>query len=146
MVVVAIIGLLASIILVSVGSARDKARRAKVSEDFFQIRNAIEMARNAQDKVLLRITGSGCSDCACRDDVDLSNPDAACIASMTNFFNKINLPLVKDPWGSPYLMDENESETPLDPCRRDGLRSAGPDRFFGNSDDIYLAIPFYLCF
>jgi len=143
LVVIAIIGLISTIVLVSMQGARDRARQAKVKDDLFQIRDAMEIARHGQDKVLLQITGSGCSDCLCRDDPDLTNPDADCINSMRNAFRNLGLSLVKDPWGSPYLIDENELEFAGNPCRKDSFGSAGPDRKFGGSDDIRQELPFY---
>lgn len=143
LVVIAILGLIFTIILGNLREAREKAKLVKVAEDLDQIQLAMEIARNDQDKVLLQITGSGCSDCACRDDPDLRFPDDDCINSMTNAFQKIGLPLVKDPWGSLYLIDENELEFDGDPCRKDSFGSAGPDRKFGEGDDIRENLPFY---
>ena len=146
LVVIAIIGLLATIVLVSVNSVREKARGAKRRADFRQIYKAIEIARDRDNKVLKDITGSGCSDCACRDIDDLSAlPDShSCIVRHTNAFQRIGLAVLpRDPWGSPYLIDENELEYAANPCRKDYLRSAGPDRELSTGDDIGLRIPFF---
>jgi len=146
LVVISIIGLLASIVLVSVNSARNKARDSKREADFGQIYKAIEVARDRDNKVLKDITGSGCSDCACRGVGDLSIlPDShSCIVGHTTAFQRIGLAaLSRDPWGSPYLIDENELEYVANPCRKDYLRTAGPDRVLSTGDDIGLSIPFF---
>jgi len=143
LVVIAVIGIVVSIVLVNSTQTRNMARQTKVEDDLLQIQDIIDIARHKQDKVLIQITGSGCSDCPCRDDADLKNPDSACLDSMTNAFQKIGAPLVKDPWGSPYLIDENELEFGGNPCRQDTFRSAGPDRKYGTGDDITRDMPFY---
>ena len=146
LVVIAIIGLLASIVLVSVNQAREKARESKMKADFDQIYKAIEVARDRDDKVLGKITGNWCSDCACRNVGDLStlSDTHSCIVNHKNAFERIGLSsLPRDPWGSPYLIDENELEFDSDPCRKDSLRSAGPDRKCSTGDDIGIRIPFY---
>lgn len=42
---------------------------------------------------------------------------------------------LRDPWGSPYILDENEGENPADPCRQDRIISAGFDGIMANWDD-----------
>ncbi len=149
LVVIAIIGLLASIVLVAVNSAREKAKQAKIKADLHQIVKAIQLAREINNEHLSALTGSTCSDCICRSAGYLPNlPDSSsCISQMNNQFIKLNLPKApRDPWGSPYLFDENELEGGL--CsRRDSLFSAGPNGIdnAGNGDDIKIEIPFYTC-
>jgi prepilin-type N-terminal cleavage/methylation domain-containing protein len=64
LVVIAIIGLLSSIVFASVNQTREKARAQKLVADFDQIYKQIELVRNGR---LIDVTGSGCSDCICRD-------------------------------------------------------------------------------
>lgn len=113
-----------------------------------------------------------------RDIGDLSTlgDTHSCIVRLTDCFSSIGIsPVPRDPWGSPYLLDENELEWwDCDPCRRDFIRSAGLDRQIGsfsveeseqycapvgpctfcsliwedeeeNWDNINLPIPFYSC-
>ena len=51
LVVISIIGLLSSIVLISVSSARDKATAVSISQEFVQLRNALEMYRLANGTV-----------------------------------------------------------------------------------------------
>lgn len=50
--------------------------------------------------------------------------------------------LRRDPWGSPYLLDENEGEFAGNPCIRDTLRSVGPDGIQATADDLVSVFPF----
>lgn len=135
LVVIAIVGLLSTVAMVSMNSARDKAKVAKVNADFQQIFKQIEVARNDYNVPLISL-GGGCSDCACRTGTDLSalSSSHACITSMASFFSVIGMSVLpRDPWGSPYLMDENEMES--GGCAtHDALFSAGPNRI----DDLYI--------
>ncbi len=115
LVVIAVIGLLAGIVLVSVNSAREKARQAKLSVELNQIMKAIERVRFEEDKVLMDVTGSGCSRCSCDDACDYQCEvckDRMDIAMQALGFNGALI----DPWGYYYSFDENEEERPLDPC------------------------------
>jgi prepilin-type N-terminal cleavage/methylation domain-containing protein len=137
LVVLAIMGFIISISMMWWQRAREQANFNKAQEDLSQIRTAIILARHKENKVLGQITGNWCSDCACRklEDLGALPDDHQCIINMKNAFNKIGLPLLRDPWGSPYLIDENELEFSCDPCRPDLLRSAGPDRKVGQYND-----------
>lgn len=101
------------------------------------VADAIYLGRLKEKSTLLNITHSGCSDCTCRNHTftDPLSPSAqTCINSWDNLTNIISGAaefdisfLKSDPWGSPYLMDENEGENATY-CRRDSVFSAGPDR------------------
>lgn len=161
LVVIAIIGILASVVTVNVGSSRNKARAVKVQADFKQILTAIDVARNDKDVVLGEVTGNYCTDCGARHwygdnpsydcrSIDLSqitptSPDA-CIQTWDGALVKIGLsPGIRDPWGSPYLLDENEHEGDPANCSYDGIWTAGPDRKGGGGDDVGTTIPHYSC-
>lgn len=49
--------------------------------------------------------------------------------------------LARDPWGSPYLRNENEGENLDVPCQPDAIASAGPNGLFGAAADIVVAVP-----
>lgn len=157
LVVVAIIGVLATVVLGALGDARDKAKIARARLEMNQIVKAITIAQGETGNYLGVITGSGCSDCtggrtAGFDYRNTPETDPFYIRwalSILNIENATNglvvgvSKITRDPWGSPYAMDENETDSS---CSRDSLRSYGPDGIRGNSDDISsMQIPYVRC-
>lgn len=63
MVVIAIIGLLASITLVSLSTARSKARDARRKSDLYAVQLALELYYNEYGSYL--VSGTGYQDCGC---------------------------------------------------------------------------------
>lgn len=149
LVVIAIIGLLASVVLISVRSAREKSKQTKLVEDMQSIVKKIEVTRDDQNKTLYQLTGSWCSDCfGCRGNGDLrgiadSHP---CMQTMISVFQALGYDKVPiDPWGSPYLIDENEGEHDCDGTP-DILYSAGENGIaMADSSDIKAYIPPFSC-
>lgn len=134
LVVISIIGFLASIVLVSMQGAREKARRAKSDQDLQEITKAVVMAQINNDKVLMNITGSGCSACSCWN-AGCDYTCDACRNQMDITMRSIGFAgAIKDPWGKYYSIDENELEFPADPCRKDSI--IGPGR------GISISVPF----
>lgn len=154
LVVVTIIGILATVILASLGRARTKARTAKAQEELVQLRTIFTSAQSAANKNIGSITRSYCSSCSCRG-LDISSlPEThSCHASWRSVLSDIEqydakVPLngfYLDPWGNPYLLDENEGETSANRCRKDTLSSAGVDGRIGTADDVVVLIPFNSC-
>ena len=158
LVVIAIIGILSSVVIASLSSARTKAQYASVAAEMNQMIKDIILAQGESNKTLIQITGSGCSDCTtgCRGGADVRNIPItnACYVAWISAAQKIqtatngyvnNLTERKrDPWGSPYLLDENEGEQAATPCRADTISSAGPDGILGTVDDYTITVPFFL--
>lgn len=152
LVVISIIGVLASVVLVSLQSARINAQYAVAESDMVLLRNAILVAGTGYD-TLLAVTGNSCSRCACNGVSDLRTVAAgsACmnswdaarqaIADASPLLDSATV-LQRDPWGSPYLLDENEGEYASTFCRADDLRSVGPDGVRNNADDYVITLPF----
>jgi len=150
LVVISIIGILSSVVVTSLSEARIKAQYAQVQSDVRNISSAAILAGGDGGTYLGQLTGSWCSHCRCR----VANGGAqgsSCVSTMSaaidaidessdRIFNLLEMQL--DPWGSPYTIDENEHEYPHNPCRRDSVRSAGPDRIHENSDDYVFLLPF----
>ena len=154
LVVISIIGLIASVVLGSLSDARSAAKYAIVQSDIRLIQNSFVATAEASLPIRL-ITGSGCSDCGvCRTSgLDLRSLDEtnSCRTRWHTSINRIALAsdllsdgssLYRDPWGSPYLLDENEGEVPSNPCRDDVIRSAGADGLRGTADDYIVLLPF----
>ncbi|MBI4224778.1 MAG: type II secretion system protein [Candidatus Sungbacteria bacterium] len=159
LVVISIISLFASIVFASVNSARNKARYARAQVEINEFVKTAVIAQGEIGSRLQDITGSGCSECVCRGwDIRNVAVTSSCYTQWVSALNTIqgatggivsglNL-MTRDPWGSPYLLDENEREAGPTDCRLDTIRSAGPDgiRLNGTDactgDDIcYLGIP-----
>ena len=153
LVVIAIIGVLSSVVLASLGSARQKGQIAAARSEMNTFVKAIIIAQGESGKRLLTMSTEGgssapnCSRCACVTGTDLRNisPSSTCYQNWIRVINGVqsntgglvtNLTsMTRDPWGSPYLMDENQGEGGN--CSRvDSLVSAGPDGILSTSDDI----------
>lgn len=121
LVVIVVIGILASITVVSYSGVTVRSQKAKVIADISQIKQAITMAREAESKVLGQITGNFASASSCVSKADgtdlatLSRSDS-CWVNYKNALSKIstasgvNITNIVDPWGRPYFIDENEGE------------------------------------
>lgn len=147
LVVIAIIGLLATLSLLALNTAREKAKMAKTLHDMDRIYTAIRIAQGDSGKMLRYITSSNCTYCygSCLSR-DLRNvPDSdICVVELISALNRINSEgkglndgvthIIRDGWGSPFTMDENEGEAGC--TRRDEIYSAGPDGTFFTADDI----------
>jgi len=146
---IAIMGLLSSIVIASVSAAKTKSNTAKAKMEMNQIVRAITMAQREKEAYLLTITGSGCSDCSGRGGGDYRNTPTsnAFYIAWASAISKIELAanglaigisnITRDPWGTPYSLDENEGESGDSDCRYDILLSSGPDGISYTADDIF---------
>lgn len=153
LVVISIISVLSAVVLTTLTSARNKARYARANAEINGFIRMAIMAQGEGSKTLLQITGSGCSDCACRSIGDIKNISSshACYTQWASALTNINtasngnyaglLGMTRDPWGSPYLLDENERESGPSDCRNDTIRSAGPNGIAYDADDVGYIIP-----
>jgi prepilin-type N-terminal cleavage/methylation domain-containing protein len=130
LVVISVIAFITVSAIFFFNKARQNAKIKKCVADIKIVAQAIDVKRDEKNDYLINITGSGCSDCACRigggnynySKQSINTP--SCISNMTSVFKKIGFSyLPKDPWGDPYLIDENEKEWSGDPCREDILQS-----------------------
>lgn len=145
LVVIAIVGILAAVILIGInpGQRIKEARDTVMQQDVKSIMSAIEQERISKQVALRYITLSGCSDCACRTaGVDVRN--STCFNSMNTAWQRVaGKDMPKDPWGNPYMIDENEGEQACGV--QDSLGSVGPDHLWGGSDHITWYIPGFYC-
>ena len=152
LVVIGIIGLLASIVLAALVSARDKARYALAQSNIAQFTQMSVMAQGATGKTLEMITGNECSDCVCRTGLSYINVSTSdqcyvnwahalsAIQSASENFITDTSSMLRDPWGSPYALDENEREFGPTDCTPDTIRTMGPDGI-DRDDDWFFLIP-----
>ena len=130
LVVIAIIGLLSSVVLVSLNSARDKAKYARAKIDINQLKTA--MLTYKIDKGELPPPGDNCSAC--------SNPPnsswTAVIDDLVNngyFGGRID----KDPWGNYYGYDDNDCNSNPGASY---VFTAGADKVSWTADDYLVNI------
>jgi len=67
LIVIAIIGILASVILVSLNNSKEKAKVAKYKAEVAQIAKAIQIAELTTGKTIYELTLNGCSAFYCDD-------------------------------------------------------------------------------
>lgn len=120
LIVIVVIGILAAITIVAFNGVQQKAQSAKISSDLTNFDKAIEAARVNSGTVLMNITGSTATAGNCMSKpagTDLASLDHATdpcwIAYKTAMKNisdasGINVVNLVDPWGRPYVLDENE--------------------------------------
>ena len=164
LVTIVVIGILATISVATYFDYIERAKMAELRAEMQDIKTAIILARINADKTFKGITGDGCSECACRTGENLHEMslDHECVTIWKDNIAKISevagvdeLPFYIDPWGAPYVFDENEEE--WDDCREDSLISVGPDGVYGiyvddewvdggvgHADNIFIKIPHYL--
>jgi prepilin-type N-terminal cleavage/methylation domain-containing protein len=122
LIVIVVIGILAAITIVAYNGVQTRAQNAKIQSDIATIQQAIISARLVDNKVLGSITGTFATGSSCwvkPDGTDLAALDKSAdpcwttyTAALTVISNDtgINIRSMVDPWGRPYLIDENESE------------------------------------
>ncbi len=119
LIVIVVIGILATISIVAYNGIQQSARKAKINADLTQLEKAIIVARNNTGKTLYQITGNGmtASPCAGLDSgTDIAGLDDAhnCKANYRQALTRIsdasgiNVKSLFDPYGRPYWIDENE--------------------------------------
>lgn len=150
LIVVIIIGILSVLVIPNLNKSKDRAKSAKAKGDIDTFIKATVAARIDSGNVNLRtITGVSWSANGCynRDLRNVPTSDS-CYINWNNALTKVidavhggvnGLDMARDPWGSPYLLDENEGEQIATPCRYDSLVSAGPDGRSGSPSDSYNA-------
>lgn len=118
LIVIVVIGVLASVSIVAYGTIQDKARVSRASADLQTLAKAIQTARLNQDKVLKDITLSACTNCGTQAVYELTL-DRIGQASGTN----LSALKAGNPWGSKYAIDENELENLAsnNGCNRDTI-------------------------
>lgn len=121
LVVIVVIGILATITTISYNGIQSRAQIAKINTDLNLLLDAIQSARISSQKTLMQISGTGWTAGACYGKADgtnlatLSRTDSCWVQylSTLNLISTesgINVSNMVDPWGRPYYIDENEGE------------------------------------
>lgn len=132
LVVIAIIGLLSSVTLASLNSARDKAKYARAKVDINQIKKAMLMYK--LDIGELPPIGDNCPACSNPPDSSWTLAVDAMVNGSTKYLSgRID----KDPWGNYYGYDDNDCNS------NPGVSyvfTAGADKVSWTADDYTLTI------
>lgn len=127
-------------------------KREDAAASLARIARLASRAKTATGRMLWEITGSNCSRCGC-DGYDLRNAPAGdvCVRQWDAALARLGAAagaapealagLARDPWGAPYLLNENEGESPDLPLVRDTVTSVGQNGLAGDGDDITVAVP-----
>jgi prepilin-type N-terminal cleavage/methylation domain-containing protein len=121
LVVIVVIGILAAISIVAYNGISDRARLAKINSDITMISTSIQTARTINQQMLHTITGSYSTGSPCWGKLSGTDlfPLPKTDACWTSYFSALdsisvassmNIRNMVDPWGRPYLIDENEGE------------------------------------
>ena len=153
LVVIVIIGLLAGIGIASFTGSIERSQYTTARSHMSEFIDLIKAARLVTNKTFGEISGSYCSECICRNKgpvMDIAQTDTCWtqykqtldrLNTATEGFITIDFPLT-DPWGNPFLFNENEGEAG---CNTDNLLSVGPDGTHFTPDDIIINIPVFKC-
>lgn len=122
LIVIVVIGILATITVVAFNGIQNRARTSKIDSDMRNLKTAIDIARVTSSSSMNGVTNSYATGSACwgkpsgTDLAALAVTDG-CWVSYNTALDKIstvsgtNVRGLIDPWGRPYYMDENEGES-----------------------------------
>lgn len=151
LIVIVIIGILATAMIPRIQWIQNKAKYARVEKDFQDFRTAVFMAQSYTWKPLKDITLSAYTAWNCTTqpwyvpipDIRNLSENHICrtwflnalrwIASSAGMDANALDHLQLDPWGSPYWLDENEGEA--GGCNKDHIRTVWPDGSLWKSND-----------
>ncbi len=119
LVVIAIIGVLSSIVLTALNNSRERAKIAKARSEILQLIRAIDVARMETNSTLLGVTLSACTYCG-GPSVYQTSIQRIISAGGGVYQGIQNITI--DPWGSYYILDENEGEN--GGCLADYIRTS----------------------
>lgn len=121
LIVIVVIALLATIAIVSYNGIQARAQQSKIDADIASLLKAVQAARASESKTLMQLTGSSATGGNCWSQA--SGTDLAALpvthacwvryqTAMTAISDAsgMNVRNLTDPWGRPYLIDENEGE------------------------------------
>lgn len=164
LVVIAIIGMFGSIVIGGISGTRQRADTSRLKSDFRQIQTQIDIGRSTANKTLAQLTSDTCTFCAFSDGGAIMS-QASALASNEQMWQRVGFAHApKDPWGRPYIADENEGDPGFPSCTvHDVVYSVGSNGLWeslnntgdqtapvnvmgdGLGDDKFYNITFYNC-
>ena len=144
MIVVAIIGSLATVALPSYTAYMHRTRVVMTVHELAKFSQMIVIHREVENKLLNELTGHYCTRCAFASVGTSANTWAPDSVAVGRYKNAGFLEIPTDPWGSYFLMDENEEEV-VGGCNHDYIWSPGANTVFEgmHADDIIVYVPYY---
>lgn len=136
LVVITIIGVLSLVIAFAIRQTSLNAKNARKEADLKSILTAIESKRAEKSTVLINITKyhDSAGDCIKNGHTP---QDATCLARMKSTYQSLGFNKIQtDPWGNPYMIDENERENNL--C-------GSHDQLYSFQHGNIIVVPFYIC-
>lgn len=134
LIVIVVIGVLAAITVVAYNGVQKRANDSKVDTDMRNLEMAIDMARTKNGEAMRYVTLSTATGAACwgkpsgTDLAALPGTDSCWLAYDAALVkisdaSGMNVTGLKDPWGRPYYIDENEGEgaVPATACADDAI-------------------------
>ena len=146
MTVVAIMGTLATIAIPRFTSSSDKIRAAQVQTDMTVAASSLSSIHLNGKSAMSAMSDSGipgasCTGCAQGWSAGTSPSSWSNIAAGDSAWKMLGYSATPiDPWGNPYVLDQNDFEFNDRDCRYDAVYSAGPDGIFsgpGDGDDVF---------
>ncbi len=139
-----------------VAAVRLERQRREAAENLQALARLAAKAKTATGQPLFVVTGNNCSRCGCDGrDLRAVPPGDKCVRQWETALSRIGQAagasadslarLSRDPWGAPYLLNENEGESPDFPCLPDTVASAGQHGLAGDGDDIVVSVPNAAC-
>ncbi len=130
LIVIVVIGILASIAIVAYNGVQARAQQSKIKSDVKQIQKAIMAARTQTGTTLYGITNNDATAWFCTQKTSGTNLATLpktdnCWVVYTSTLDQIsaasgmNIRNLLDPWGRPYFIDENEDENNGGSCTKD---------------------------
>lgn len=122
LIVIVVVAILASLSVAAYGGIQKRARDVKIEHDMVQIEKAIKLARLNEGGVPLKeLTGSIGTAANCVEEPDgtdlaalprthLCWGDYNATMQIISDASGMDVTEMVDPWGRPYMIDENESE------------------------------------
>lgn len=135
LIVIVIIGILAAITIVAYNGITERSKVQKANTDLNVLAKSIRVARLTQSKTLGQITGNYCTRCGTQATYE-ATLDKISVASGSDLSNL----KAGDPWGSAYLIDENEGENGK--CNKDTITVASSG---SHSGLVIPVIPTFAC-
>lgn len=137
LIVIVVIAILAAITIVSYNGIQQRANESKIKSDLSMINKAILSARTTTGKTLTDITGAspsyvtadGCGGKADGTDLAAFPQSDICWVRYNAALQAIstasgaNIRNLKDPWGRPYYIYEQEGRTSPTSCTQDQISS-----------------------